>query len=331
MWTSEIIRVRDSQEWSGTRSRLSSRRNSRSDRESVSKRHSSPRSDPFDALEVAHQVHAEIRHREGAPSLAALGPTGRLGERKPPSIADLQTRKSMTRRARLRPAYHQVPLTILLADRHRQDPRSNQTSKNDQAACVQCRLRGTGTVKGARRRQGPGIRRGSPSQAERFCSWHGDGAARLGQSPTTGGYYIIDPAVIGAWPRKPSSLQAPRSSSAPLRTGPRRHRGVHAPDMAARARRTCTSDTCSMSPRQSESPDAQTESAPAPRVMAGGYGCICVLIAQQAGAVLPSPSDGPHRRRIGQLAKPPSRVMFRASSDNPVGIASFFNGLLGGM
>ena len=43
MWTSwgRRARVRDSQEWSGTRSRLSSRRNSRSDR--VEQRHSSPR------------------------------------------------------------------------------------------------------------------------------------------------------------------------------------------------------------------------------------------------------------------------------------------------
>ena len=50
----------------------------------------------------------------------------------------------MTRRARhLRPAYHQVPLTILLlSHRHQRIPRSNQNVKeSDQAACVQCRLR----------------------------------------------------------------------------------------------------------------------------------------------------------------------------------------------
>ena len=50
----------------------------------------------------------------------------------------------MTRRARhLRPAHHQVPLTILLlSHRHRRILRSNQNIKeSDQAACVQCRLR----------------------------------------------------------------------------------------------------------------------------------------------------------------------------------------------
>ncbi len=49
----------------------------------------------------------------------------------------------MTRRARhLRPAHHQVPLTILLlSHRHRRILRSNQNIKeSDQAACVQCRL-----------------------------------------------------------------------------------------------------------------------------------------------------------------------------------------------
>ncbi len=46
VWTSwgRRARVRDSQEWSGTRSRISNSRNSRSDRESE-QRHSSPRSE----------------------------------------------------------------------------------------------------------------------------------------------------------------------------------------------------------------------------------------------------------------------------------------------
>ena len=85
VWTSwgRRARVRDSQEWSGTRSRLSSRRNSRSDRESE-QRHVQPAL-RVDALEVAHQVHAEIAPRTPAPKappawLAVIGPTGRLGE-----------------------------------------------------------------------------------------------------------------------------------------------------------------------------------------------------------------------------------------------------------
>ena len=90
-----------------------------------------------------------------------------------------------------------------------------------------------------------------------------------GQSPTTG------PGCYRAWPRKPSI------DPALLCAQPRSRR--HAP-MAARARER-TSDTCSMSPPQS-SPDAQTDRAGTPReAVAGGYGCICVLIAL-AGAVL---------------------------------------------
>ena len=95
-----------------------------------------------DALEVAHQVHAEIaprRHRRRPQP-------GRVKDRqaasaklsKPPStVPTADGRKTMTRRARhLRPAYHQVPLTILLlSHRHQRIPRSNQNVKeSDQAA-----------------------------------------------------------------------------------------------------------------------------------------------------------------------------------------------------
>ena len=50
VWTSwgRRARVRDSQEWSGTRSRISNSRNSRSDRESEQR------------LRVDHQVHTEV-------------------------------------------------------------------------------------------------------------------------------------------------------------------------------------------------------------------------------------------------------------------------------
>ena len=63
---------------------------------------------------------------------------------RPRSVPTADGRKHMTRRARhLRPAYHQVPLTILLlSHRHQRIPRSNQNVKeSDQAACVQCQLR----------------------------------------------------------------------------------------------------------------------------------------------------------------------------------------------
>ncbi len=103
-----------------------------------------------DALEVAHQVHAEIaprRHRRRSHPGRVIAPAGRLGEAVEAALDQdrLQTVvKHMTRRARhLRPAHHQVPLTILLlSHRHRRTPRSNQNIKeSDQAACVQCRLR----------------------------------------------------------------------------------------------------------------------------------------------------------------------------------------------
>ena len=99
-----------------------------------------------DALEVAHQVHAEIaprRHRRRPQPGRVIGPTGRLGKAVETALDQyrLQTVvKHMTRRARhLRPAYHQVPLTILLlSHRHQRIPRSNQNVKeSDQAACVQ--------------------------------------------------------------------------------------------------------------------------------------------------------------------------------------------------
>ena len=90
-----------------------------------------------DALEVAHQVHPEIapgRHRGRAHPGRVIRPAARLGKGVEAALDQHRLQaviKHMTRRARhLRPAHHQVPLTILLpSHRHPQiplQPRSRQ-------------------------------------------------------------------------------------------------------------------------------------------------------------------------------------------------------------
>ena len=72
-----------------------------------------------DALEVAHQVHPEIapgRHRGRAHPGRVIRPAARLGKGVEAALDQHRLQaviKHMTRRARhLRPAHHQVPLTI---------------------------------------------------------------------------------------------------------------------------------------------------------------------------------------------------------------------------
>ena len=143
----------------GARSRLCASGDSdcgRSDMEQVSlvQRHSQRRAQSpcpahAAAIEVAcgRSARRSRRHRRRPQPGRVIGPTGRLGKAVETALDQyrLQTVvKHMTRRARhLRPAYHQVPLTILLlSHRHQRIPRSNQNVKeSDQAACVQCRLR----------------------------------------------------------------------------------------------------------------------------------------------------------------------------------------------
>ena len=84
---------------------------------------------------------------------------------------------------------------------------------------------------------GPWKTRISEPKQKGFAPWHGDGRP-AGQSPTTG------PGCYRAWPRKPSSC-APRSSSAPLRTT---SIAAACAGHGCAGARTCTSDTCSMSP-----------------------------------------------------------------------------------
>ena len=91
-------------------------------------------------------------------------------------------------------------------------------------------------LKGARRRA-PG-RRGSPSPSRKVLRAGTATGRPAGQSPTTG------PGCYRAWPRKPSSC-APRSSSAPLRTT---SIAAACAGHGCAGARTCTSDTCSMSP-----------------------------------------------------------------------------------
>ena len=75
------------------------------------------------------------------------------------------------------------------------------------------------------------------SEEKGFARWHGDGAARRAVTNNRPGCYR-------AWPRKPSSC-APRSSSAPLRTT---SIAAACAGHGCAGARTCTSDTCSMSP-----------------------------------------------------------------------------------
>ena len=129
-------------------------------------------------------------------------------------------------------------------------------------------------LKGARRRplEDADLR----AQAERFCAL----ARRRGGPP--GSHQQPDPAVIG---RGQGSLQAARRDRRALLCAQPRSRR-HAPDMAARARERAQAIPAPCRRPQSESPDAQTDRAGTPReAVAGGYGCICVLIAP-AGAVL---------------------------------------------
>ena len=81
-----------------------------------------------------------------------------------------------------------------------------------------------------------------------------------------------------------NAKKARRDRRALLCAQPRSRR--HAPDMAARARERAQAIPAPCRRPQSESPDAQTDRRRHPReAVAGGYGCICVLIAP-AGAVL---------------------------------------------
>ena len=81
-------------------------------------------------------------------------------------------------------------------------------------------------------------RRGSPSPSRKVLRAGTATGRPAGQSPTTG------PGCYRAWPRKPSSC-APRSSSAPLRTT---SIAAACAGHGCAGARTCTSDTCSMSP-----------------------------------------------------------------------------------
>ena len=129
-------RVRGSQEWSGTRSRISNSRNSRSDRESDAA-DSSPRSEsiPRSSPPGAYGSSARV-----APKAPPSWPRNRARQDrlreavKPPYRSDeLQAVvKYMTWRARhLRPAHHQVPLTILLlSHRHQRTPLQARTPEN---------------------------------------------------------------------------------------------------------------------------------------------------------------------------------------------------------
>ena len=91
-------------------------------------------------------------------------------------------------------------------------------------------------LKGARRR--PLEDAGSPSPSRKVLRAGTATGRPAGQSPTTG------PGCYRAWPRKPSSC-APRSSSAPLRTT---SIAAACAGHGCAGARTCTSDTCSMSP-----------------------------------------------------------------------------------
>ena len=94
-----------------------------------------------DALEVAHQVPPEIapgRHRGRAHPGRVIRPAARLGKGVEAALDQHRLQaviKHMTRRARhLRPAHHQVPLTILLpSHRHRQIPLQIREPENQTA------------------------------------------------------------------------------------------------------------------------------------------------------------------------------------------------------
>ena len=134
----------------------------------------------------------------------------------------------------------------------------------------------TGGLKGSSDMTAPG-RRGSPSpRHQRFCALARRGAAPdavTGTTPGPGCYRTPQ------WPRKPSSCRRDRRALALRTTSIRRH----APDMAARARERAQAIPAPCRRPQSESPDAWQIliGAGTPQeAVAGGYGCICVLIAR---------------------------------------------------
>ena len=91
-----------------------------------------------DTLEVAHQVHTEVApgwHRRRPHHGRVIGLADRLGEAVEAALDQYQLQavvKYMTWRARhLRPAHHQVPLTILLlSHRHQRTPLQASTPEN---------------------------------------------------------------------------------------------------------------------------------------------------------------------------------------------------------
>ena len=123
---------------------------------------------------------------------------------------------------------------------------------------------------------GPWKTRISEPKQKGFARWHGDGAAR--RAVTNNRTRLLSGVA------KEAFKLARRDRRALLCAQPRSRR--HAPDMAARARERAQAIPAPCRRPQSESPDAQTDRRRHPReAVAGGYGCICVLIAP-AGAVL---------------------------------------------
>src|SRR3954449_3588720 len=133
------LRVFDSQEWSGTRSVISRRRNSRNENESE-QRHSIPRSlsIPSKYPTMCIRKGPARRHRGRAHGLGVVRLAGVLHEAVEPGSEQhlLQAVvEHVARRARhLGPRHHQVALTIALpTHRHRQTP-TRSLAKSSQIA-----------------------------------------------------------------------------------------------------------------------------------------------------------------------------------------------------